>query len=1076
MSGFYEPIFSDAIKDVIGDEPVLDQYDISYDASFLGSMVDDYITGSMLVETVSSTRRYRQFESRDRGRAYSKYAVSASYIYNYDDVRDPLQSYRATPPGTRVSSTAYRISQCFDSNERYYDSCIPNVSKCFASDGASIWSIRKSLRSIRTTNEGPLDDPSKMYALWSPVGNVTTHSVGFMYFNSLPIDRPEDGFESGFPGDGTIFTNNDWTWSYPYESKYSSAERQINDKSLGLDKALYVADWDGYVFHSITASTLRPIPVSNFFPILPGKLKKENAGAPVANIRNTFRAQYLMSSSYYGYKSQYPSDPADSRLDDVYGLSYLIPSDMRHDDKDDRANFLNPFISTYNSDHIKKQGPEPLTSSMSYDDTVKFLFGFGDLNNMTYGRRVFSPSSVLTQASGTFTLTNLPTATETVSISAHTYTFVTIPSSPDEVAIGTTVRETIDNLISAINGGRGEGTSYGAGTEADRAVSAKRGNELASSTTQSMIVTARVGGIAANSIATSDTVTAGSWAYANLSGGAGDYVEPFTGYLVSTLASNLGTTYTDGNSLTIRWLNTASGLTSSYRTDVRSWSVQQSSATASDPSSLLGTGSRGFTRQYYSISGSTIAGGVVTSADTGLWWENGDVTPFNPDVPLGPWDSKVLISDTDTLYSGDMSFTANNNSSVAIMTITSSFPWTLSYSRAIVSNTKSKFTVELVGERSGDYAVLDHLSGTATSSPSATSFAVMKHYDVRSNGISGSWSIGFGDDPGSRQNLPYPFPFDAGRYAVVFRYYLDKSVNTPSPSFAAVNNIRVIQYPPQCFPPDTGSIVGGNNYPTFRSINRDGRTDQQLAYDAGSSSKKQNLLEMPYVYPTWFKPSRDVLDKFDLSTKFRFTRDVKFDVTGSFTSGFTTSKALGWTYNSLIHSGTIFGVSPVIRGWKYGLYSGLPTSTKAVFRRDSYGQLRDMLEQRQYTKFVTSETSPFEEDAYVTPKSETAARDGRRSTVKQRSGGNILPGVVDVEFVKLKYTRDERGIGKIYSERVPPRETVSQNLSLEVTSSVPYTDGVARHRQESDLNDAVGKKTVTSFTFNNGTLTVNSTS
>lgn len=39
-----------------------------------------------------------------------------------------------------------------------------------------------------------------------------------------------------------------------------------------------------------------------------------------------------------------------------------------------------------------------------------------------------------------------------------------------------------------------------------------------------------------------------------------------------------------------------------------------------------------------------------------------------------------------------------------------------------------------------------------------------------------------------------------------------------------------------------------------------------------------------------------------------------------------------------------------IEGWRYGLYNGVPTKFSAVFRRDRYGQLSDMLQQRIYTK------------------------------------------------------------------------------------------------------------------------------
>lgn len=45
-----------------------------------------------------------------------------------------------------------------------------------------------------------------------------------------------------------------------------------------------------------------------------------------------------------------------------------------------------------------------------------------------------------------------------------------------------------------------------------------------------------------------------------------------------------------------------------------------------------------------------------------------------------------------------------------------------------------------------------------------------------------------------------------------------------------------------------------------------------------------------------------------------------------------------------------------IAGWKYGLYSALPSTTGVKFRRDHFGHLRDMLEQRSFSKFrITSD-------------------------------------------------------------------------------------------------------------------------
>ena len=51
-------------------------------------------------------------------------------------------------------------------------------------------------------------------------------------------------------------------------------------------------------------------------------------------------------------------------------------------------------------------------------------------------------------------------------------------------------------------------------------------------------------------------------------------------------------------------------------------------------------------------------------------------------------------------------------------------------------------------------------------------------------------------------------------------------------------------------------------------------------------------------------------------------------------------------------SNTVYftNVGFTIEGWKYGIYNGLPTNFSAVFRQNHYGQFRDMLEQRIYTK------------------------------------------------------------------------------------------------------------------------------
>lgn len=113
-------------------------------------------------------------------------------------------------------------------------------------------------------------------------------------------------------------------------------------------------------------------------------------------------------------------------------------------------------------------------------------------------------------------------------------------------------------------------------------------------------------------------------------------------------------------------------------------------------------------------------------------------------------------------------------------------------------------------------------------------------------------------------------------------------------------------------------------------------------------------------------------------------------------------------------------VRPIIEGWKYGIFNGLPTYSSAVWRRNRFGQFRDMLEQRFDTKFFNESST----------------------NTQVRSLGNassVLAGPVIVRFV------DQAG------KTTAPENTWSSNLSFEATSSVPYFDGETRNRPDPNV-------------------------
>lgn len=89
-----------------------------------------------------------------------------------------------------------------------------------------------------------------------------------------------------------------------------------------------------------------------------------------------------------------------------------------------------------------------------------------------------------------------------------------------------------------------------------------------------------------------------------------------------------------------------------------------------------------------------------------------------------------------------------------------------------------------------------------------------------------------------------------------------------------------------------------------------------------------------------------------------------------------------------------------VRGWKYGILNALETNSSVVFRRDRFGQFRDMLEQRDFSKY------------YV---------------VEDENGNPVSPTVTTSPIV-VKFAD------------LDPESTFSSNLSNEATSSLPYFD------------------------------------
>lgn len=100
-------------------------------------------------------------------------------------------------------------------------------------------------------------------------------------------------------------------------------------------------------------------------------------------------------------------------------------------------------------------------------------------------------------------------------------------------------------------------------------------------------------------------------------------------------------------------------------------------------------------------------------------------------------------------------------------------------------------------------------------------------------------------------------------------------------------------------------------------------------------------------------------------------------------------------------------VSPIIRGWKYGLYSGIETQNKMHWSAKHYGHFRDLIEQRLFTTFY-----------YVSGKD-----------------NGVSTPVITIYFVN-----------PLTGKSIDPELTDSSNLNYDASSVRPYFDGIAKNR------------------------------
>lgn len=342
-----QPLSSDAIHEiVIGNEPVLDQFDADYREIFTGSSSDDFIAGNLITKifrpdgrtvfvtgsVIGSKVATRILSRGSRGRVFSKNnARSAPTPGTTDFDFNESHAFRAQPYFEKAGTL--RLNQASDNTERFWDSLMPAVNQCFLADGAGIFMLQSN--------------PSFPFISFGNPARVDQR-IGFLWFDyQSPL---------WFPTWGALL-DGIWTWSFPYEPRYASIPRQQFIERSFL--ANYAVDFVG---GSLTAPGVRSIPPRPLTGFFFGPVGSEIPSVPA--IQHTRLANQEVTQSNGSYASHDFMWLCDAPLGSITTAGFQ------------------------------------LTSSAGVADAVKALFGFGDMNNRIHTN--LDPASTI-DANGAYT-------------------------------------------------------------------------------------------------------------------------------------------------------------------------------------------------------------------------------------------------------------------------------------------------------------------------------------------------------------------------------------------------------------------------------------------------------------------------------------------------------------------------------------------------------------------------------------------------------------------------------------------------------------------------------------------------
>lgn len=312
---------SDAVHEIIGAEPVRDQFEVAYRNEYTGSFVDNVMLGQLLTQTTTNGQTTLQQGVRDRklSRLNARLAPQLG-TRQAELVISPSKAYRTQPWFEQVGNV--RHVQHVDSSERFWDSMMPGVSDCFAADGSGIF----------IASYGALGNPRQVdVGVSSSLGldiNPRRTRLGWIWFDYQHPALIAAGY-------GPLINAN-WTKSFPFEPRYRNASRQVN-----VSKSFLAT----YFYNPSSLPVISPI-------------------EPRAVNGFVFGPVSLGTGVYsYDYSYAFPGSFPPGTINTVYFGNAI----------------LNNWVSDANLNAVNQFGYYT-TGSAGIEDASRALFGFGDRN------------------------------------------------------------------------------------------------------------------------------------------------------------------------------------------------------------------------------------------------------------------------------------------------------------------------------------------------------------------------------------------------------------------------------------------------------------------------------------------------------------------------------------------------------------------------------------------------------------------------------------------------------------------------------------------------------------------------